>query len=142
MLKRILIPLWLFLPIAAGLVAGCSSLNPPATTAPVLVITATVESVPTSLPAETPTEATESVTPEPAPSKTTTVKSITAKTAVNIRRTPSLQGEVLGQLFPGQKADVSAMSEDGNWWQIVCPATLSGDCWVSADPQLTEAALP
>lgn len=138
MLRRILIPLWL----AALVVAGCGGNKPTPTTAPVIVVTATAESNSTSLPAATPTDESAAGTPASSSAQSTKVQSITAKAAVNVRRQPSLDGEVLGQIYPGETAKVTGASADGNWWQIECPAGLSGDCWVSADPQLTESATP
>jgi hypothetical protein len=40
----------------------------------------------------------------------------------------------------GQMAMVTGVSADGLWWRVLCPGDVVGNCWVSADPQLTQPA--
>jgi len=49
-----------------------------------------------------------------------------------VTRVPSLQHHIVGQYRPGQRAVVTGLSDDYNWWRIRCP--WGGTCWVSANP--------
>jgi hypothetical protein len=44
----------------------------------------------------------------------------------------------IGVLPGGYLAPVTGVSPDGAWWRIICPDGSVGDCWVSADPSLTQ----
>ncbi len=57
---------------------------------------------------------------------------------LNIRGGPGLDQEVVGLLEGGQIAQVTGISEDEEWWRIICPDDTIGSCWVSADPSLSE----
>ena len=59
----------------------------------------------------------------------------TATTAVNIRTGPSTDYPVLGVAQPGQTSEITGKSQDGGWWQVRVPTSLSADGlgWVSAD---------
>jgi hypothetical protein len=76
--------------------------------------------------AETPTP---TLTPTPAGP----AGMIEARDAVNVRAEPSVEGTVLGGLFPGQTADVLAISEDGQWWQIDFLDAPDQPAWVSIE---------
>lgn len=60
---------------------------------------------------------------------------VVATTYVNVRSGPGLDYDIYGILPPGQSAPVVSLSQDGNWWEIIIPATFSpdGHGWVSAD---------
>jgi hypothetical protein len=44
----------------------------------------------------------------------------------------------IGVLPGGYLAPVTGASSDGAWWRIICPDGSVGDCWVSADPSVTQ----
>lgn len=71
--------------------------------------------------------------------KPTEVQFIRAKEDVNIRGGPGTNYPIVGGIFAGQTAKVTGyMSPDGQWWRVACPTGGRTDCWVSADPALTE----
>jgi hypothetical protein len=67
-------------------------------------------------------------TPTPGP-----VGVVEVQDAVNVRAEPSVDGFVLGGLFPGEVADVFAISEDGDWWQIDFAGAPDQTAWVAAE---------
>ncbi len=150
-----------------GLTVGCSALplpSMPSQQAPlptpiIIVITATPEAgtrppavtfftpTPSRAAAEvtqTPEATGDDSTPQPADTatlnlKATDVKYILAKQDVNIRNGPGTNFEIVGGVFAGQSAQVTGFkSQDDQWWRVVCPVDGVTDCWVSADPALTE----
>lgn len=60
------------------------------------------------------------------------------KIDVNIRKGPGMSYKVLGILRSWQTALILGKSADGNWYQIVCPSTISGECWVTANPKYVD----
>lgn len=62
----------------------------------------------------------------------TPVTRIVALVNLNIRTGPSLHHRVVGRLWRGEHATVTAASDNYNWWRIRCP--WGGTCWVSANP--------
>jgi hypothetical protein len=44
----------------------------------------------------------------------------------------------IGVVAGGMTAAVTGVSADGLWWRVICPDGTEGDCWISADPQLTQ----
>jgi hypothetical protein len=44
-----------------------------------------------------------------------------------------VDGERVGGLYPGESADVFAISKDGAWWQIDFPDASDGVAWVAAE---------
>ena len=56
----------------------------------------------------------------------------TATADVNIRRGPGTAYAILGLLRSGQSAEVTAVSLDGDWWQINFAGSNDGRGWVSA----------
>jgi len=64
--------------------------------------------------------------------RSTPVTRIVALVTLNIRSGPSLHHHILGQYRPGQRAVVTGLSNDYNWWRVSCP--WGGVCWVSANP--------
>lgn len=137
MVKHFIFPIVLLVLVTSAC-GGSSSSPTPAS--PVVVVTATAESSLPTLPPVTPSPSGDEPTAAANDSQPTNVDSITAKTAVNVRRAPSTEGEVVGQIYPGQTATVMGKSADGQWWHIACPSGLGDECWVSADPELTEAS--
>jgi Tol biopolymer transport system component len=63
---------------------------------------------------------------------------ILAEAGLNLRSEPDLSSEVIGYLPHSDLVDVIGQSPDGDWWQVVCPEDVSGNCWISADPILSE----
>ena len=57
----------------------------------------------------------------------------TATTAVNLRSGPSTDYPVLGVAQAGQTTEITGVSQDGGWWQIRVPTSISPDglAWVS-----------
>jgi uncharacterized protein YgiM (DUF1202 family) len=73
--------------------------------------------------------------------KPTNVQLVLAKQDINIRNGPGTKFDIIGGVFAGQTARVTGyQSADGNWWRVECPVPNVLECWVSADPGLTEAA--
>jgi hypothetical protein len=73
--------------------------------------------------------------------KATAVKYVRAKEDVNIRKGPGTNFDIVGGVYAGQTAEVTGyMSADEQWWRVVCPVDNVTECWVSADPSLTEPA--
>lgn len=67
----------------------------------------------------------------------TQVQFVMANRVVNMRSGPATSYGVIGILAVGQKAKVTGASTDGNWWRVICPDNTVGNCWVSANPELT-----
>jgi hypothetical protein len=60
--------------------------------------------------------------------------SVEAVDPVNVRSAPSVEdGVILGGLFPGETADVLAISEDGEWWQIEFVDAPGQPAWVATE---------
>jgi hypothetical protein len=141
MLKFLVCALSLLPLVACGLAGGGA-------TPVVIVVTATpavqsTTSAPpvagtTATPAAT-TDATTSGEPTTANLKPTDVQFVLAKQDLNIRNGPGTDKDIVGGVYTGQTAKVTGyQSEDGKWWRVECPVTTATECWVSADPDLTE----
>ena len=59
--------------------------------------------------------------------------SVEAINPVNIRSEPSEDGIILGGIYPGETAEVIAVSEDGEWWQIEFADLPDQPAWVAAE---------
>jgi inhibitor of cysteine peptidase len=70
----------------------------------------------------------------------TDVKFVLAQQDVSIYGGPGTQFSVIGNIAAGQTAKVTGVSSENNWWRVMCPDDTVGDCWVSADPALTQPA--
>ncbi|HJR81940.1 MAG TPA: hypothetical protein VJ821_17840, partial [Anaerolineales bacterium] len=68
----------------------------------------------------------------------TNVKYVIAQQDAPIYGGPESQYSIIGSLAQGQIAQVTAVSADGKWWQIICPDNTVGTCWVSSDPDFTK----
>ncbi len=60
---------------------------------------------------------------------------------------PGTQFEQIGEVFGGQTAFVTGVSQDGRWWRVICPDDTVGDCWLAGEqvtPQVTtpSSAMP
>lgn len=99
----------------------------PAATATATPVTAAVESAPVepvaTAPASAPVaEATATPAPVTAPQLTIT------SDAVNVRRAPSTDAELVGVVTAGEQFEVTGRTAAGDWWQVCCVAGQSG--WV------------
>lgn len=65
---------------------------------------------------------------------------ILALTDVNIRKGPGMGYAIIEVLHDGQHALVTGRSVDLNWWRVICPDGTMGECYVTANPKLTELA--
>jgi hypothetical protein len=70
----------------------------------------------------------------------TDVEYVMAQQDVPIYSGPGAQYSIVGNVAAGQTAKVTGMSSDNNWWRVTCPDDRVGDCWVSADPGMTQPA--
>jgi inhibitor of cysteine peptidase len=70
----------------------------------------------------------------------TDVKFVLAQQEVSIYGGPGTQYSIVGSVASGQTAKVTGVSADSNWWRVMCPDDTVGDCWVTADPALTQPA--
>lgn len=61
---------------------------------------------------------------------------------VNLRGGPGTTYPRLGQVFAGQIVKVTGVSEDKQWWRILCLDGTTGNCWLSAAPTLTQPVQP
>lgn len=57
----------------------------------------------------------------------------TSRAFPNVRRGPSLDAPIVGQLRPQQQVQVVGRSADNQWLQILNPANIQERLWVSAD---------
>ncbi len=57
----------------------------------------------------------------------------TSRSFPNVRRGPSLEAPIVGQLRPQQQVQVVGRSADSQWLQILNPANAQERLWVSAD---------
>ncbi|MBN1219266.1 MAG: SH3 domain-containing protein [Anaerolineae bacterium] len=72
-------------------------------------------------------------TATPTPTESVAAGSIEAIDPVNVRAEPSLEGTLVGGLYPGETADVLAVSQDGEWWYIDFIDGPDGAAWVAAE---------
>jgi hypothetical protein len=61
---------------------------------------------------------------------------------VDMRSGPGDQFEVVEKVAAGQQALATGVSLDSKWWRVICPDSTVGNCWVSADPTLTQPVAP
>ena len=59
-----------------------------------------------------------------------------------MRNGPGEQFDVIEKIAGGQQALVTGVSRDSHWWRVICPDSTVGNCWVSADPTLTQPIAP
>ena len=63
---------------------------------------------------------------------------VLAESGLNLRSEPDISSEVIEILPRNDLVDLIGDSPDGEWWQVVCPEGVSGNCRISADPLLSE----
>lgn len=76
------------------------------------------------------------------PVQETDVQFVMAQQDVAIIAGPGADYAQVGEVFAGQIAKVTGISADGQWWRVVCPDGSVGNCFVPADPTLTQPAAP
>jgi uncharacterized protein YgiM (DUF1202 family) len=76
----------------------------------------------------------------PGDPRSTDVKYVMAQQDAPIYGGPEAQYSIIGSIAAGQTALVTAVSADGNWWQVICPGDSVGNCWVSSNPAYTQPA--
>jgi hypothetical protein len=90
------------------------------------------ESVPAT-PASTPVPV---ITPTPLAAAAANNEAIlTALVILNVRSGPGVDYPIVGQLAPGQSAQVVGQNPAGSWWQIIYPPDSGSLGWVIADAQ-------
>jgi hypothetical protein len=78
----------------------------------------------------------------PIEAQQTNVESILALQDVDMVIGPGEGYPVIGRVFAGQTALVTGVSPDGQWWRVICPDGKVGDCWISANLDITQQATP
>ncbi len=63
---------------------------------------------------------------------------VLASLGLNLRDGPGLDSKIITLLNLDETLRVTGISEDGEWWRVLCTDGTLGDCWVSTDPTLTE----
>ncbi len=76
------------------------------------------------------------------PVQDTDVKTILALADLAMYRGPGVTYQQIGEVMDGQLALVTGVSDDGQWWRVICPNDTIGDCWVSANSALTRPIAP
>lgn len=67
----------------------------------------------------------------------TNVKYVLALQNVSMYNGPGKKYNEIGSVAGGQVAKVTGISDNGKWWRVICPNDTVGNCWISADPNLT-----
>jgi hypothetical protein len=63
---------------------------------------------------------------------------VLATAGLNMRAGPGVTYEVVTILTFEQRVQVTGVNEEGSWWRVRCPDDSVGNCWISADPALSE----
>lgn len=72
----------------------------------------------------------------------TNVRYIMALADLPVNSGPGSQFAPVGELFSGQIAFLTGVSPDQQWWRVICADGTVDNCWVSADPQLSQPTEP
>lgn len=72
----------------------------------------------------------------------TGVRYIMALTDLPVTSGPGAQFAPVSELFSGQIAFVTGISPNQQWWRVICADGTVDNCWVSADPQLSQPTEP
>ena len=70
----------------------------------------------------------------------TPVAYVLALVAAPIYTAQDASSPVVGTVAPGMVARVTGQDPIGLWWRVICPDDTVGDCWVSANPAVTQPA--
>jgi uncharacterized protein YraI len=68
----------------------------------------------------------------------TTVRYVQAQVNLRMRGGPGTGYPIIGWVAEGQTALVTGLSLDRSWWRVICADDTVGNCFVSADPSLTQ----
>jgi hypothetical protein len=68
----------------------------------------------------------------------TNVEYVKTLTDVFMRGGPGMDFNTLGIVKQGQVILVTGISNDGNWWRVVCLDNTMGNCWITAGAQYTQ----
>jgi len=72
----------------------------------------------------------------------TDVDYVLAVGGARIYSTPDATSPVIGMIAAGMTVRVTGKDPLGLWWRVVCPDDTVGDCWVSANPAVTQPTTP
>jgi uncharacterized protein YraI len=72
------------------------------------------------------------------PVTTTDVAQVQLLVDSDVYNGPDVSYPVVGQLRSGEKATVYNLNIEMTWWLIECPAGIAQNCWVPADPAITQ----
>ncbi|MDQ5823772.1 MAG: hypothetical protein M3441_06105 [Chloroflexota bacterium] len=78
----------------------------------------------------------------PLPVLETDVKQVVTLASVPLFRYYGNGSNPVAEVPAGETLDVTGISPDDRAWRVTCPDNLSGECWVSAHPKLTQAVTP
>jgi Tol biopolymer transport system component len=63
---------------------------------------------------------------------------VLASLGLNLRDGPGIDYNIITLLNLDEALRVTGVSEDGEWWRVLCPDGTLGNCWISSDPTLSE----
>jgi uncharacterized protein YgiM (DUF1202 family) len=72
------------------------------------------------------------------PVTTTDVAQVQLVADSDIHNGPGVSYSVVGQLRSEEKATVYSLNAELTWWLIECPAGIARNCWIPADPAITQ----
>ncbi|MDQ3705394.1 MAG: hypothetical protein M3437_09275 [Chloroflexota bacterium] len=78
----------------------------------------------------------------PLPVLETDVKQVVTLASVPMFRYYGNGSNPVAEVPAGQTLDVTGRSPDDRAWRVTCPGELTGECWVSAHPKLTQPVTP
>ncbi|HEU0296397.1 MAG TPA: SH3 domain-containing protein [Anaerolineales bacterium] len=73
----------------------------------------------------------------PQPVLQTDISYVIAHQDTSIYNAPSTLSSILGAFYAGQIARVTGVNPNGTWWRVICQDDTVGNCWVSADTNIT-----
>lgn len=72
----------------------------------------------------------------------TPTRFVQAEGDVPVLAGPGSQFQPIGEVFAGQMAFVTGVSQDGRWWRVICPDDTVGDCWLADDKVTPQVVTP
>jgi uncharacterized protein YgiM (DUF1202 family) len=69
----------------------------------------------------------------------TAVKSLVTRVRLNMRSGPGMTYKIIARLVARRTIKVNGISDDGNWYRVLCLNGAEGDCWISASPSYVTA---